>query len=133
MALLVPVSKPSDDRYLAAGIANMKEVRKLLNEGVNPNAAVGCKDRDTDSVKVLLSKWANVNARAGQMGITALMNAAAFGIVPGFSSTRDRCKYKRLLNGTGNAIGCSNTLANCSMTLTVPTAVTATFVLNTEM
>ena len=27
-----------------------KEVRKLLNEGVNPNAAVGCKDRDTDII-----------------------------------------------------------------------------------
>ena len=36
-------------------------------------------------------------------------------------------------NGTGNATGCSNTLANCSMTLTVPTTVTATFVLNAVM
>ena len=36
------------------------------------------------------------------------------------------------INGTGNAIGCSNTLADCSMTLTVPTMVTATFVLNTQ-
>ena len=36
-------------------------------------------------------------------------------------------------NGTGNAIGCSNTLADCSMMLTVPTTVTATFVLNTVM
>src|SRR5437868_6594721 len=34
-------------------------------------------------------------------------------------------------NGTGNAIGCSNTLANCSMTLTEPTTVTANFILNT--
>lgn len=34
-------------------------------------------------------------------------------------------------NGTGNAIGCSNTLADCSMMLTVPTTVTATFILNT--
>jgi len=33
-------------------------------------------------------------------------------------------------NGTGNATGCSNTPANCSMTLNVNTTVTATFVLN---
>jgi hypothetical protein len=33
-------------------------------------------------------------------------------------------------NGTGNAIGCSNTLADCSITLTVPSSVTANFVLN---
>src|ERR1041385_1888969 len=35
-------------------------------------------------------------------------------------------------NGTGNAIGCSSTLADCSMTLTVPTTVTANFILNAE-
>ena len=34
------------------------------------------------------------------------------------------------INGTGNATGCSNTPANCSMTLNVNTTVTANFVLN---
>jgi ankyrin repeat protein len=87
----VAYALPADDLYLAAGTGNIKEVRKLLNQGVNPNAAVdtsgitalmqAARTGDTDIVKLLLNKGANINARAGQMGITALMNAAAFGDV----------------------------------------------------
>jgi ankyrin repeat protein len=88
----VAYALPADDLYLAAGTGNIKEVRKLLNQGVNPNAAVDTSGitalmqaartgGDTDIVKLLLNKGANINARAGQMGITALMNAAAFGDV----------------------------------------------------
>jgi len=87
----VAYANPADDLYLAAGTGKITEVRKLLNQGVNPNAAVdnsgvtalmqAAMTGDTGIVKLLLNKGANVNAKAGQMGMTPLMNAAAFGDV----------------------------------------------------
>ena len=81
----------ADDLYLAAGTGNIAAVRTLLNQGVDPNAAVdksgitalmqAASIGDTGIVKLLVNNGANVNARAGQLGITALMNAAAFGDV----------------------------------------------------
>src|SRR3954465_8781473 len=82
----VAYANPADDLYLAAGTGKITEVRKLLNQGVNPNAAVdnsgvtalmqAAMTGDTGIVKLLLNKGANVNAKAGQMGMTPLMNAA---------------------------------------------------------
>jgi uncharacterized protein len=79
----------ADDLYLAAGTGNITAVRTLLNQGVDPNAAVDTSGitalmqaasiGDTGIVQLLVNKGANVNARAGQLGITALMNAATFG------------------------------------------------------
>ena len=79
---------PTDDLYLAAGKGNVMEVRKLLKQGIDPNAAVDASGitalmqaamiGDTAIVKLLLNKGANVNAKE-QSGMTALMNAAAFG------------------------------------------------------
>ena len=86
----VAYANPADDLYLAAGTGKITEVRKLLNQGVDPNAAVGnsgvtalmqaAMTGNTGIVKLLLNKGANVNAKAEQMGgMTPLMNAAAFG------------------------------------------------------
>jgi ankyrin repeat protein len=87
----VAYANPADDLYLAAGTGKVTAVRKLLNQGVDPNAAMdksgvtalmqAAMTGDTDIVKLLLNKGANVNARAAQLGTTALMNAAAFGDV----------------------------------------------------
>ena len=62
----VAYANPADDLYLAAGTGKINEVRRLLNQGVNPNAAVdksgvtalmqAASIGDKDIVKLLLNK-----------------------------------------------------------------------------